>query len=237
MEKNQLQEFCQKNKLQLPIYESNRIDNDQPHLPKWIASVIVNNEKFMLGVDKYENSKTLAERKVAKIAFDKINENNIICGDKKTKKTNESNDIDIQSVKYVILGDAENIKLLDMKYNENSVVIGFACQSFHMLDKYIDDKKWNIISNYIEPTKLIINKKIYKHYLFTIDDKINDLADHYLTMYASQIVISNIFNNATFIIVTKDHAGWCTSSVLRKLNSKINVRNYSSLKLIEIDLK
>ncbi|BCS82962.1 double-stranded RNA binding motif-containing protein [Cotonvirus japonicus] len=81
--KNKLQEFCQKNKLEFPIYES--ISNGESHSPSWTSSVVVKINDRIIRVESItaSNTKADSEKHVASIMLEKLTN--------RSKKNNESN--------------------------------------------------------------------------------------------------------------------------------------------------
>ena len=80
-EKNMLQEFCQKNKIPMPIYKSWHIG--KPHKLEWSGNVTIklNNEDITINTLVNTNSKVAAEKQAAIMMLDYIrtkkNKNNI----------------------------------------------------------------------------------------------------------------------------------------------------------------
>nr|AEX63024.1 hypothetical protein mv_R822 [Moumouvirus Monve] len=96
--KNKLQEYFQKNKLPLPIYSSTSIG--AAHEKKWTSNitVIINNKEYTLIGDKYYNSKTESQLKVAEQMLDHINNQN---KSNKIENLPESNSSNTKKLKYI----------------------------------------------------------------------------------------------------------------------------------------
>ncbi len=64
--KNELQEYCQKGKLTLPIYKTNVVKGG-PLKPSWISTVILDNKELITG--EFQTTKIGAETSAAKCAL------------------------------------------------------------------------------------------------------------------------------------------------------------------------
>ena len=103
--KNILQEYCQKNKLDMPIYTSR---SDGPaHQLNWYCKIKVSD--IEIETPNPSNSKTNAEQSVAKLALDQIKSNL-----KTNLKTNPTIESDI--INSVFLIDLENKATLRMSF-------------------------------------------------------------------------------------------------------------------------
>lgn len=244
--KNNLQEYCQKNGIDLPLYSSNRMNNDRDHLPQWTANCNINGIQFKS--KQYHTLKKSAEADAACVALeilklDQKRENNQSLK-LDTKKNNNiehesillnnviNKKFDSTNIEYIIIADIENISLLKLTAANNTLVVGFSCLSFHMIDKYLE-KKWSLFASFVDFSTILMENKQYN--LLTINDKISDLADHYLTAYLYHLVNKGC-TQYKFVVLTNDHAGWCSSSVVKHIDNSIFIKNYSSLTVLKSEI-
>ena len=115
----------------------------------------------------------------------------------------------------IYLIDLENcpqMNLSGMKLNNNTDVtfIGFSTRMNFDPNKY---KEWTIIDT--DTKKVDINQM----FIYTIDGGYKDLVDHFMSMfvYPLSVWIKDHSFTGKVTIITKDHAGWCTKTLLDNL--------------------
>lgn len=232
-EKNRLQEFCQKHKINFPIYQSWSIG--QPHQLQWYAKAVINiqNDTYEYSSIEPSRTKVAAECDVAAgllriIPYDTMESNesytnllndiSILHNNQTNVLTSQTNMIinrdDVYDIntKNIFLLDLENKPFFKKKYDVNNIYIGFMNSLHHSLNKYVD---WMLcdgddLSNYLNKS----NKLLY-----IIDGGTRDLADHYMTMYLYPLCnhIKTMKIKCRIHIVSGDHAGWCTRHCLEKI--------------------
>lgn len=186
--KNTLQEYCQKNKLTTPKYNTIKIGGSD-HIPIWKAELIIDNNSFTsTGKNKKE-----AEYSVAKIVYDYITKGMISKHFIKNKnsriqKVSNLDEIDIQKYKYVVLVDAENIDV-DSKYLHNKDILFIIFVAKNTSKNWIFDAQENINNCFV-----FISQCVGR-----------DAADHLLTFYLGKLSI--IAPKQKYYILTKDHYG------------------------------
>jgi len=126
--KNSLQEYAQKNKLELPKYTCSNIDG------LWVANLLFNLKTYTS--DPYFN-KVSAEKQVADIALQDLKNNKVYINLKTKRKT-------------VIFIDVENRRndisyFIDNVKSENIDILGFVSDDKDAVEKY-NDSRINIIN-------------------------------------------------------------------------------------------
>lgn len=178
--KNLLQEHFQKNGLDIPIYQTDRI-NGPDHEPVWLSKLQFNDKVYT--ADGY--SKREAEANVAKKAYSDycpkpVQEVKI----ERKQKVDNMKDIDFGLYESILLVDGENCDL--DKVNSNMLVLFFAAK--------------NTTKN-----KIFEYQMNHKNcYVFLSQSVGKDAADHLLTFYAGKM--SMMTNKKTYVL-TKDHYG------------------------------
>jgi len=128
MDKNKLQEFCQKHKNDLPDYETNRIGGED-HQPIFKSSVTIFYEDIKY--TKYGNSKPTSKKAEISAAKEMLNHiSSIVNSNIKEFKTD---------TKTYILIDMENIHMGDFfdkyRFNDNYYFIGFSTENHPSIKK------------------------------------------------------------------------------------------------------
>ena len=268
-EKNTLQEYCQKNKLSMPIYHS--WSKGEPHRLSWSASVTIKIHDKNITIDTIVpiSSKISAEKQAARMMLDyieneKLDDHNKISNltklKNKTKLSIISTHKSVFSNKYDtnIIDDIDNIDDIDIVDNNNdnsdfinniylidlenkpcfkytvknnSLYIGFLNSIHHSINKYNHWHKCKTddIAKEIEKSR---NCKL----LYLVDGGINDLVDHFMSLFVYPIVNYIMDKNITPVIsiISGDHAGWCTRTCLEKVlkwrkNDSIEIINSGSM--------
>ncbi|AGF85506.1 double-stranded RNA binding motif-containing protein [Moumouvirus goulette] len=251
--KNKLQEYFQRNKLPLPIYSSTSIGAD--HEKKWTSNIyaVIDDKEFTLIGDKYYNSKTESQLKVAEQMLDHINDQNKSLQnnqdkslqnnqDKSFQKNNfgESNMTKFDLIKFdttesnrtnIYLLDLENRPMHELKTNPNCIYIGFLNTIHHSVPKY---NKWyrcqsDIITKELKDGQ---NNKL----LFLIEGGVSDLVDHLMTLLIYPVVnyIKQLEIPPSIYIVSGDHAAWCTKTCLEKVLKWHDIKVESIINTITI---
>lgn len=168
MAKNALQEYCQKHKQPLPVYDT--IPYPKNAGVQWVSTVtLADGNKF---VGDSDIRKTLAEIKAAQRALDEIEQTANIANNAKITEVNklaEKYFRKIHSRKRIILVDLDNMQgIVDKTIDSDDEVYGFLSTR-----TAIDREKLSQLD-----IKLV-----------EIDSAVNDAVDHLLTWYASKLAI------------------------------------------------
>ena len=214
--KNILQEYCQKNKLDMPIYASK---SDGPaHQLNWYCKIKVSGME--IETVNPSNSKTNAEQLVAKLALEQI---------KLSTKINP--DIESDTIDSIYLIDLENKPVFGKKLNPFSLYIGFHNDLHHSIPKYAD---WHVCST-PDISKELAESKSNK-LLYLITGGVSDLVDHLMSMlvYPLATYLKSNSTIRTVNIVSGDHAGFCTKSCLEKALEWCNITHIKIKNTINI---
>lgn len=190
--KNLLQEHFQKNKLQLPSYETIRIDEGTDNEPIWKSTVTLMNDKSYGGISK---TKTDAEMSAAKNAYEYLILNGSGIGTRQNttssvprlQKTKNLTDININNYKRILLVDGENCDLEIERVDSNILVLIFVSKN---------------------TTKNLVFRLQHNNpncYVFISNSVGRDAADHLLTFYAGKLSV--LYENIECYVLTKDHYG------------------------------
>jgi len=100
------------------------------------------------------------------------------------------------------------------KYEPDTLYIGFLNSIHHSINKYSD---WSTASS-DDITKEIDSSNNNK-LLYLIDGGTPDLVDHFITLliYPVAHYVKKYNTKPTIMIVSGDHAGWCTRACLEKV--------------------
>ena len=187
--KNLLQEHFQKNKADVPEYNTFRTDQNKDNNPVWNSVMKIDGKTFNFeGKTKKE-----AEIGVAKIVYDYLTKNSLLEKKKDTTLVNRSqkvyqlNEIELDKFNKIILIDGENCDFSMDKLEEDTLVLIFAAKN---------------------TTKNIIFQHQVKYdncYIFLSECVGKDAADHYLTFFAGKLSMMNL--NSNFYVLTRDHYG------------------------------
>jgi hypothetical protein len=193
--KNRLQEYCQKNKLEIPRYETNRtggIDNK----PEWASCVNIFNKTFNSNI---MNNKTLAELDVANkilLFLDQQNKSNHVGNNqiKIAQKCDSIYNIDLEKYNNFILIDAENCDV-----NRDN------------LNVYSDTLFLFFCSKNTTKTYCFKLQQEYENCFVIISQSVGrDASDHLLT-YIFGIICNEHHNlgknDSRYYVLTKDHYG------------------------------
>lgn len=204
--KNLLQEYHQKNKLNLPLYSSKRIDDGIDNAPIWKSTVIVANISFNGISGSKKDADNIAANHAYKyiISIDQsfqknvnmninknINKNININVSQKShniyQKVQALNEINVHNYKIVLLVDGENCDFDITKLPNDTLVLIFASKN---------TSKKNIFQ---------FQNDYENCYIFISQCVGRDAADHLLTYYAGKLSI--LYENMQYYILTKDHYG------------------------------
>uniref|UniRef100_A0A3S8UXH9 DRBM domain-containing protein n=1 Tax=Megavirus baoshan TaxID=2496520 RepID=A0A3S8UXH9_9VIRU len=263
--KNKLQEYFQKNKLPMPIYNS--ISSGPDHNKIWTSSIVatINGQEFTLVGSKNSNSKTVSQQMVAtemieylsKINNDSDNndsdnndsdnndsDNNDSDNNDSDNNDSDNNDSDNNNIilseqnnnlkniaQTIYLLDLENKPVFDLKPDNNSIYLGFINSLHHSIPKY---NKWHICkSDDIYHELSISNNNCL---IYIIEGGITDLADHLMTLmlYPLMIFVSKLKCRPNIVIVSGDHAAWCTRICLEKILKWHNIDGITISNTIQI---
>jgi hypothetical protein len=196
--KSILNEYCQKNKLDMPVYHTTS-SNDTNRL-YWNCKL-----KFLdteLETDISSTSKINAEQQVAGLALEYLKTN-----------SNTSPKLTEEYSGAIYLIDLENKPAFGINLNTNNIYIGFHNSIHHSIPKYADwhECKSSCLENELSLSQT--NKLIY-----LIEGGVSDLVDHLMTMFVYPLVMYLKTNPSiqTVCIVSGDHAGFCTKACLEK---------------------
>lgn len=205
--KGLLQEFCQKKHLDLPKYETSPTQN------KWSSTVIVGKIRVTGGPF---DSKKESEADAARLALEQLS---------KKKCSFDPNNKEWK----IYMIDLENRPCFDLPDSQN-LYIGFLGKNHHSVKKYRD---WYVgFSVDLEKVvpELLMSRAFTNRILYTIDDRVRDTADHFMSAMISPIIkfLMNTPNESPqIVIVTGDHAGNCTKACfkvfLEEIATKIKV--------------
>jgi hypothetical protein len=233
--KNALQELCQKNGISLPVYHT--WSTGKANELNWFARVTVcyAGQTIIKESDHPSKTKVDAEKTVATKMLDTIKnkfQHNIQSHIPPSIVVNPIPYSADLSYKKIFLIDLENKPIFKSVFSSDALYIGFITSQHHSMDKY-DEQNWHKCQSddfVSEVKKSSINRFIYE-----IDGGITDVADHLMTMFVYPLVYflrnSSVFSAGIYpqiIIVSGDHAGFCTTSCLRKC------LEWHSMKNIEI---
>jgi hypothetical protein len=195
--KNILQEYCQKNNLDKPYYDSWNIGITNKGTMIWQSRVSVKG-LHITSIDGVDVIKKQAEQKAAALLYYDLikynntnNNNNII---KRSQKIDDIQDIDFTLYSRIILVDGENCDF-DMNRLLNDLVLIFVAK--------------NTTKN-----KVFEYQEQYDNCFIFISDSVGqDAADHLLTFYAG--ILSIINGEGNYYVLTKDHYGECLEKFMK----------------------
>lgn len=192
--KNKLQEYCQKNGLNLPKYHSTWSGN--PHEPQWSTTleISLNHHNQTSQVLQFMGftckSKKEAEKSAASDVLRYIDSITV-------KKKNYVFDHYQDQAKFLLFIDLENCPHMHkQQFPKNYYVIGFVSMCSPIYNKISEIKK---------NMAIVTIKKARK-----------DLVDHLMSFYIGNI-LSTIKNDQKVLIATKDNAGMCVIDILQTL--------------------
>lgn len=187
--KNIVQEHCQKNKITLPHYVTNRIGGND-HLPEWQSTVDIFGQTFR----SIGNTKIIAEMNTAKMIHDYIKNINIIGKQISPivnvhQKCNSIYDIDLGKYNKIIFVDADNCDVILNAEYENVLLLFFCAKNTSKKVCFELQNKFNNV------------------YVFISQSVGRDSADHLLTFTAGIVSCLNKSKNVMYYVLTKDHFG------------------------------
>lgn len=186
--KNILQEYCQKNNINLPKYETIKIGTTEDNLIIWKSTVTIKD----LQCESIDHVKKNAEQKAALLMYTSCQESNndiIVTTNKRTQKVNDVLDINFSLYNRILLVDGENCDFSMDLLNSDDLVLMFVAKNTTK----------NIVFKYQE---------LYDNcFVFISQSVIQDAADHLLTFYAG--ILSIINKDGNYYVLTKDHYGEC----------------------------
>ena len=250
-EKNKLQEYCHKYKLDPPEYESS--DNKNPRQPEWFSkvTVVVNGKRVTTDIVGPCLSKVSAEKQAAQLMLDYIYGSSSPESETRLNSTGSSsphklasNDPLADQFKNLCAApkpsEITNIYLIDLenkpcfkyvKFQSNCLYIGFINSIHNSVGQYID---WHQCKSDDIAAELAVSNN--PRLLYLIEGGTPDLADHFMTALIYPIVDYLQKNDikTTVSIISGDHAGWCTRSCLEKVlkwrkMTSIEIANGASL--------
>ncbi len=188
MWKNIIQEYCQKNNLDFPKYDTQKIGTTENNQIIWKCTVIFNNYPNCDGIDL---TKKGAEIRAAALLYTLIHDQNLNSDNsnniKRIQKINDIKTINFNLFKRIILVDGENCDFEIKKLDSNDLVYIFVAKNTSK----------NIVFE--------LQEKYNNCYVFISECVGKDAADHLLTFYAG--ILSMIHPNGTYFVLTKDHYG------------------------------
>jgi hypothetical protein len=231
--KNTLQEYCQKNKLQLPHYTSTSIGNS--HCLQWSCTVSVSDVKFTTG--KLHSSKKQAEQEAAENACNKLiykqyvqKETNILdlLGSvlPNTTPPNKSVFDDLLETKVdpvicdlpinnqssntftIVLVDLENVQPIISKIPDNTIIYCFL-STYSTVD----------VNKYVDLCKVI-----------KVDSGVADAADHLITYQAGKL-LSVYSTDTKFVIASRDRSSAVLATLLTQ--DKYKVTHFKTARELE----
>ncbi|ARF09607.1 double-stranded RNA binding motif-containing protein [Indivirus ILV1] len=186
MWKNIIQEYCQKNNLEFPKYDTHKISTTENNQIIWKCSINFKNYPICYGIDL---TKKGAEIKAAAELYTFIDKSvqEKVKQYKRTQKSNDIKSLNFRSYDRIILVDGENCDFEIKKLNSKDLICIFVAKNTSK----------NIVFEHQEE---------YENcHVFISECVGKDAADHLLTFYAG--ILSVIHPDGKYIILTKDHYG------------------------------
>lgn len=128
----------------------------------------------------------------------------------------------------IVLIDLENSPSSSYLPPPNVIVIGFHTSIHHSIGLY---KLWTRCESFDLKDEVMRMKNEPVRLLYLISGGINDLVDHYMTSYSYPVVsfIKEVEFKGEVIIVSRDHAAFCTekciSIMMKSFNINVPIRN------------
>lgn len=256
-----LQEFCQKNKYGMPIYQSTC--NGPSHAPLWKTTCSVTDpqtQKIKKSTTKESNtSKTTSEMLAAKILYNKLIA--VKSHTQPVKSISEPKfNRNIDAIK-----PASNLTHLPAEYANKNMAIEPLNLQVIMMARYtrlflIDIENKPHMNHRFEPDAIYIGfvsstfgalskyhnwhicntddiyQNIQSHgnlLMYTIEGGMSDLADHWMTAFCYPVCIflKKCTHIRSIAIVTSDKAGWCTRACLDR------ILKFNEIKNVNVDNK
>ena len=180
--KSTLNLYCQKNKLLIPVYNTEYL-NGPPHKQIFKSSLEIYDKKFT----SINSSKQLAENDVASLAVQYLS---LILPEVKEKKERKLLNIKNITATTSIMIDGDNLDIPNIKYDTfiESVFIIFVAKNNTRM-KIFDEVENN-------------NNNVFIISSNSVDE---DSTDHCITYYLGKLQL--LYPDCIYYIVTKDHFG------------------------------
>lgn len=211
--KNKLQELCQKEDIEFPVYKSK--STGLQHEIKWesIVTVVWNKKKVSCKAPACVTTKIKSQNKAAYLMLKLIKKKRVT--KKPVKKVIVKKNI-VASITDIYLIDLENKPALKVNFKSTGLYFGFINSIHHSIGKY---KGWHKCeSDSVEKEIKAANSNLL---LYCIEGGTADLSDHFLTLFSYPIVNFIQESNIAPVIhiITGDHAGWCSRACIEKILS------------------
>jgi hypothetical protein len=240
--KNVLQEYCAKNKMPLPTYVTENIEECKSTLPVWVSTVTLvhndstNTSDSVTGVA--QSTKVKAEISAAEMML-KI----IVHTDNKPVSVQHSSLLPLLPLSVdgsssgIYLIDLENVQLVSKQSPlANQLWIGFISQTHGTLDKYDHWYQSNKpLYDYVLHSQskggnisTVHDNKQGNCYLYVLDNQgRKDMMDHYITAFTLPIANYMLQNKISdnIYIVSKDLAAWCSKACLEMWLTDFGLNN------------
>lgn len=181
--KNELQEYCQRNAIELPKYKSSRIDNDRDHEPIWQCEIVFNNKSYRT----VSGTKKGAEVKIAEMIIGELQPKQQITTIIKKQKIDDILKIDFSRYIRIILIDGENVDILENNFKETDLILIFVAKNA---------TKNNVFK---------LQTQLDNCFVIISDSIARDAADTLLIFTAGRLAVK--LSDRQFVIITKDHFG------------------------------
>ena len=203
--KNILQEYCQKNKIQLPRYISQSIGLQ--HQLDWYTTIEFPSKNISIRTPTPSVSKILAEQSAAELLVKKLRIN----PDSEPEIIVPLKHPTLRVLKLYII-DLENKPCFNKEPESNQIYIGFNHALHHSIQKY---SHWHLASTADIEAELARSKN--NKLLYLINGGVSNLVDHFMTMFVWPITVFVSKNPVEIIyIVSGDMASFCTKICLEK---------------------
>lgn len=198
-------EFCQKNKLLLPQYDTKRVGGHD-HDPIWESRLTLLNKTFM----STNKSKIQAETNVAKLCYDYLQNNKSIAN-----CTTVTQPITSQAVQKLTLQVAQKCaSVYNINFSDYQKIVFVDVENCEIA---LDQEYENILflffcaKNTTRKTCFGYQNKYKNCFVFVSQSVAKDAADHLLTFNAGIVECLNKMNKhkPQYYIITKDHYGEC----------------------------
>jgi len=186
--KNNLQDYCQKNKLPLPQYNTQKIESDN-NIGSFRAIINIFDKEFIA----FGNSKKDAEKNVAGSVLAFMGGGVSRPSSPKIRRVPKVKFIEIMNyirpTTTILLVDAENSDIDIDILKENIVALFFVAK--------------NTTKNKV----FELQEKYHNCFVFISDSIGRDAADHLMTFHAGQLSLINQHGKNSYYVLTKDHFG------------------------------
>lgn len=190
--KNILQEFCQKNRLPIPVYFTNRI-SDIKSLPIFESIITFNNVTYRAqGSNKVAAEKEVAQQVCKFLSTASQPQEFILC-----QKYTDLTKIPIDQYSQIYLIDGDNCHVINENVFQHSTCL------------YI----YFVAQNTTKPQPLTHQQKYANCCVFISESIGRDAVDHLLTFSLGQMSI--IWSNKVYYVVTRDHFGECLKTFMK----------------------